>query len=230
MSLILSIDTTTDVCSVAISEEANVIVLKEDLEGRNHGSMTTVLVEQAFREAGINKNDLSAIAVSSGPGSYTGLRIGFSVAKGLCYALDTPLIVVDTLLAEVIKYKSNTQKSFQYYCSVIEAREQEVFVGVYDNEDVCVLSPALIDLSQSGWAIDLSNNFADMVVFGNIEKYKNAFAGVSNSVDCIFSPNSVRYLVPIANKKMQNKDFENLAYSKPSYLKDFFVHQAKVSK
>ena len=136
MSLILNLETSTQICSVSLSEDGNVIGWKEDSEGRNHAKLLTVFIEDLLKEKGLNPEDLDAIAVSKGPGSYTGLRIGVSAAKGMAYALSIPLISVNTLKMLASGYLQNHQelRSQQniLVCPMIDARRMEVYSAIYD--------------------------------------------------------------------------------------------------
>ena len=112
--MILCIETSTAVCSVALVDNGNVIALKESLDGQNHAEKITIFIDELMKEAGVAYKDLDAVAVSMGPGSYTGLRIGVSTAKGFCYALDKPLIAIDTLAAMAYGFISCQLSAISY--------------------------------------------------------------------------------------------------------------------
>jgi tRNA threonylcarbamoyladenosine biosynthesis protein TsaB len=142
MALILNIETATALCSVALAREGTVIAQRETLEEKSHASKLTVFIEEILKEENINISDLDAIAVGKGPGSYTGLRIGISSAKGLCYGANIPLLAVSTLdilftqvIVKLTQLVQNiTQVPDPLYCPMIDARRMEVFTCLYNRE------------------------------------------------------------------------------------------------
>lgn len=150
MSIILHIETATSVCSVAVSKNSKLLSLKENFDGNSHSGLITVLIQEAIEECHLKTSELDAVAVSKGPGSYTGLRIGVSTAKGLCYALDKPLIAVNTLQAMawgMAGIKSSDRPDDQLYCPMLDARRMEVYVAFYDrnNMEIKETSADIID-------------------------------------------------------------------------------------
>ena len=147
MSLILSLETSTKICSVAITDGDKLLALKEEGGAYSHSEKLTLFIQDIMAEANLKLEDMDAIAVSKGPGSYTGLRIGVSAAKGLCYALNKPLIAVDTLQAMALGMAENYQSDL--YCSMIDARRMEVYTALYnsDNSNVEPVSAKIIDES-----------------------------------------------------------------------------------
>src|SRR5690606_6487625 len=132
MALILNVETSTEVCSVNLARDGKLLVEKESLEGLNHSQLLTLCIEELFEESGLKPHDLNAVAVSKGPGSYTGLRIGVSVAKGLCFSLDIPLLAVGSLEAPG-KYTAENRHLYlteddsdALFCPMIDARRMEV--------------------------------------------------------------------------------------------------------
>ena len=137
MPLILNIETATEFCSVALARDGKLLSLRESQSGYSHAENITVFISEVIREAGVSLNDLDAIAVSKGPGSYTGLRIGVSTAKGLCFALDKPLLAVYTLQALTVGFfnsKFEIRNSKLFFCPMLDARRMEVYCAVYDSE------------------------------------------------------------------------------------------------
>ena len=146
MSLILNIETTSEVCSVGLALNGELIASRETIDPNSHSRLLTVFIDEIFKEAGKTVSDIDAIAISKGPGSYTGLRIGTSVAKGLCYSLGKPLISVDTLqsIAYGILFKSGLKNDFElefFICPLIDARRMEVYTGLYDKDLNCLKEP-----------------------------------------------------------------------------------------
>jgi len=179
MALILNIETSTEVCSVSLTESGNQIVLKESNEGFNHSKSLTVFIEELFKENNLKINALEAVAVSKGPGSYTGLRIGVSVAKGLCYGLNIPLISVCSLESMAVHTASNIEKYVSdrnslpfLFCPMIDARRMEVYTALYNStgEEIRPVSAEIIDENFLSEFFDTNQ----ILIFGNgAEKCKN---------------------------------------------------------
>jgi tRNA threonylcarbamoyladenosine biosynthesis protein TsaB len=228
MALILLIETSTTSCSVALAEDSTVIAVKQMNERNVHASHITIFIEDVLRSAGKTTKDLSAVAVSMGPGSYTGLRIGVSAAKGMCYALDVPLIAVSTLQAMTAGMLSKIEVSDALLCPMIDARRMEVYTAVFDNQlqEISPIEAKIID----------AESFADILAarkvlfFGDgAEKCIEALGG---NVNVIFSSdfvNSASDMSVLASEKFTKGEFENLAYFEPYYLKDFLVAKPKSS-
>ena len=219
MNYLLHIETSTKVCSVAISLDGKLIALKEsnDLE-YSHGENLTLFIAAVLEEASLNLQNLAAISVASGPGSYTGLRIGVSTAKGLCYALGIPLIAVDALysLAQMAcdKYPGMN------LCPVIDARRMEVFNAIYTNslETLKVISADVID--EHSYL-----EFEPFVYFGDgATKLQESWEGRNCQIDSTILA-SASGQIPLATLKFQHNQFEDVAYFELFYLKDFFTPQ-----
>lgn len=220
MALILNIETATEVCSVAISKEGETVALLENTEGLQHASLLTVLIEKIFNESDYAIEDLDAVAVSMGPGSYTGLRIGVSAAKGIAYAGDLPLIAISTLQAMALGV-ANSQEITEntWLCPMIDARRMEVYTAFFDsnNEQKKEISADIID--ETSYQDEL--NKRKIVFFGNgaakcKEKIKSGNALFIDDVKC-----SAKDLSELSYKAYTNKDFVDVAYFEPFYLKDF---------
>ena len=229
MGLILQIETATSVCSVALANDGNVIVVKEVNERNVHAEVITKFIESAINKAGASFNDLDAVALSSGPGSYTGLRIGTSTAKGICFALDKPLIAVDSLTAMaqgVTTIESFIDAENLLLCPMIDARRMEVFTTLFDKFMVQLkpISAEIID--ENSFAALLEKN--SILFFGDgAEKCRPV---LDQSVNAIFLPNfvnSASFLTKLADEKFKEKKFENLALFEPFYLKDFIAGKKK---
>jgi tRNA threonylcarbamoyladenosine biosynthesis protein TsaB len=219
MNYLLHIETSTKVCSVAISLDGKLIALKEsnDLE-YSHGENLTLFIAAVLEEASLNLQNLTAISVASGPGSYTGLRIGVSTAKGLCYALGIPLIAVDALysLAQIASDKHPDIN----LCPVIDARRMEVFNAIFTNslETLKVISADVID--EHSYL-----EFEPFVYFGDgATKLQESWEGRNCQIDSTILA-SASGQIPMATLKFQNNQFEDVAYFEPFYLKDFFTPQ-----
>lgn len=219
--LILLLETATTSCSVALSENGKLIALKELNERNIHASHITLFIDEVMNNAAKKYPDLDAVAISKGPGSYTGLRIGVSTAKGLCFALDIPLLGIDTLEAMAVGLIQQTNISGSaLLVPMIDARRMEVYTAIFEN-DLQVVEPVnakIVDVSSY-------DNYRDreLLLFGDgADKFKELFANQANIrfVDFI---NSASHLNSLACKKLAENDTENLAYFEPFYLKDFLL-------
>ncbi|HSZ24461.1 MAG TPA: tRNA (adenosine(37)-N6)-threonylcarbamoyltransferase complex dimerization subunit type 1 TsaB [Cytophagaceae bacterium] len=219
MPLLLSIETSTKVCSVALNKGQQLLGSSEILIEKSHSKFITQLIENLFVYAGEKMNDLDAVAVSKGPGSYTGLRIGVSTAKGLCYALDKPLISVSTLASmayEVNKY--NTSKAL--LCPMIDARRMEVYCAVYDTSLNCKEEVTAKVMQEDSFKELLANQ--PVLFFGDgSQKCVPLFGENKNAIFIKdIYPSSVN-IGTLALKAFEEGKFEDIAYFEPFYLKDF---------
>ena len=232
--MILCLETSTAVCSVALVENGNVIALRESLDGQNHAEKITLFIDEVMKEANVSYRDLDAVATSMGPGSYTGLRIGVSTAKGLCYAMEKPLIAIDTLAAMAYGFKDHMTTRLQDYkpesmilCPMIDARRMEVYSAFFDND--------LNKISETNAIIIDENSFMDMkqnhhlYLFGDgADKLASLFENdekitVVEKFHC-----SAAYMAELADKAFKNNDFVDTAYFEPFYLKNFVPGLPKV--
>ncbi len=219
MSLILSVETSTNVCSVALYREDDLLALSEVMIQKSHSSLLTVMVDDIVRHSGYALDDLEAVAVSAGPGSYTGLRIGVSVAKGLCYSKDIPLIAVDTLQAMAVGVnRYNTGK--QLLCPMIDARRMEVYYTLM-NSDGDILEPSSPKILDSdSFRETLIDN--EILFFGNgALKYYELVKGNRNVKHISGVYPSGKEIGFLAWQAFLKSDFVNTAYFEPSYLKEF---------
>lgn len=225
--LILLLETATSSCSVALSENGKIIAVKEANERNIHASHITLFIEELMVKTGKRYSDLSAVAVSKGPGSYTGLRIGVSTAKGLCYALDIPLLGIDTLQAMVSGMLSqNDIQDTDLLIPMIDARRMEVYTGIF-KKDLNVLQPV------SAKIVDITSfeqfKGKNLILFGDgAGKFRELFSDQSN-ISILEFTNSARDLNCLAYRKFSNGETENVAYFEPFYLKDFLVTKSTKS-
>jgi len=224
MSLILSIETSTNVCSVALTEGDSVVAKEILFADQSHSTHLTLLIERVLKNVGQKMNDLDAVAVSEGPGSYTGLRIGVSTAKGLCYALSIPLISVSTLAAMAHQVVLEEQAKV-LYVPMLDARRMEVYTATYDQSLVILdeVRPLVLD------AYSFSETLRDHSVFffGNGSA---KFAEVLSNENARF----IAEVVPeawsvglLAADKLRRGQVEDVAYFEPNYLKEYQATKPK---
>lgn len=220
---LLHIETATKVCSVALSKNGKLLVVKETDDSEYlHGEVITLFIEQVLKEADLTLKELSAVSVTSGPGSYTGLRIGVSTAKGLCYALSIPLISVDALYSLAVL--TSNKYPDQSICAMIDARRMEVFSAIY-KPDLSVQKPISADILDEN---TYSNYEPFVVVGGGSNKMIEIWDKREIKFDTTLKSSAVGQ-VPIAYEKYKTNQFEDVAYFEPYYLKDF-VSTSKKTK
>jgi tRNA threonylcarbamoyladenosine biosynthesis protein TsaB len=224
--MIICIETATNLCSVALCDRSGILSLKENNDQRSHASMLTVYVGELLKENRISASELEAVAVSKGPGSYTGLRIGVSVAKGIAFAASIPLIGVETTFSMFMGMKQKMLDegnidSNALFCPMLDARRMEVYSAIYDYTGTCIK-----DISAEIITADSFYSFPEsqtIVFFGDgalkcksIIKRKKALF-VEN-----FSMSAANMSIP-AFQALKSNHFEDIAYFEPFYLKDFIT-------
>lgn len=223
MALILNLETATTNCSVSIAKDGDVVAIKEhNTPNFSHSEQLHVFVEEVLREASLDKNDLDAVAVSKGPGSYTGLRIGVSAAKGLCYALDLPLISVPTLRSMAEQAKAS---EFDFIVPLLDARRMEVYSTVFDRDlkEVRGTKAEIID----GESFQEYASKGKVLLLGSgAEKCMGVIEHENVTYNTVVVP-SAREMGILSFRKYQDKDFEDVAYFEPYYLKDFMMQRKK---
>ena len=226
MSCILNIETSTDVCSVSVSQDGACIFSQEDHEGPNHAVKLGTFVDEALSFADSHAIPLDAVAVSCGPGSYTGLRIGASMAKGICFGQDLKLIAVPTLelMAVPVLLREEVEEG-ALLCPMIDARRMEVYSAVYDRalHEVRGIQADVVDAETYREYLDRG----PVYFFGN---------GAEKCMEVINHPNArlikgveplAKWMFPIAERRIAQEKYEDVAYFVPFYLKDFVAHQPK---
>jgi len=220
MPLIVYIETASPICSVCLGLDGKTIKILESKEGNSHSTILTILINNLFEETGYTLKDIDAVCVSAGPGSYTGLRIGVSVAKGLCYALGKPIISVSTLKAMANGAKQYITSTDTLLCPMIDARRLDVYTAIYNSNLKNILSPTAITLNK-----DEFNEYSDqpLVFFGSgTEKLKDILSHPKATFIDAFS-NSAQHLLSIGEKMFKAGRFANLASFEPFYLKSFYT-------
>ena len=228
MAVILNIETSTNVCSVAVTAEGMILTHYEDFQGQNHAALLSGYVKACLDYIRDKELALDAVAVSIGPGSYTGLRIGLSEAKGLAYALNIPLIGIDTLQIMAVSVMFNHDVDPEsLFVPMIDARRMEVYTAVYDMALDTQLAPTPLILDETSYHEWLDKG-AKMIFFGNgSEKAKELLEShpCARFIDG-FNPLAVDMLA-LAERAYAQKQFLDLAYSTPSYLKEFQATKPK---
>ena len=236
MALILCIETATEVCSVALFRGDDLLGARESSARNVHSAMLTSFIEEVVAGSGVLFKDLEAVAVSMGPGSYTGLRIGVATAKGLCYALEKPLIAVPTLQAmaagmmfslhQVPHNRDTDSGSPTLICPMIDARRMEVYTALFDmtGNEVREVRAEIVD--ERSFRDSLAGH---RVIFGGEGAAKCAI--MLDHPNALFVEDfkaSAQFMAGIAAEKYEGKEFENLAYFEPFYLKDFVAGKPRV--
>lgn len=229
MAVILNIDTSTSVCSTALTAEGMVITHFEDFQGRNHAALLSGYIKGCLDHARSKEMKLDAVAVSMGPGSYTGLRIGLSEAKGLAYALDIPMIGISTLQLMVthVMFDGENYGDDPIYVPMIDARRMEVYTAAYDIALAELLAPQPLILDADSYA-DLLATGRPVIFFGDgSDKARDLLAAHPNArfVPGV-SPLAVDMLA-LSERAYARRDFIDTAYSVPAYLKDFQATRPK---
>jgi len=223
MPRILNLETATTNCSVSLAKDGKLLAIKEhDTPDYSHSEQLHIFIQEVLKEAEIEFSDVDAIAVSKGPGSYTGLRIGVSAAKGLCFSLDVPLISIPTLKSMAHQAKS---QGIDFVIPVLDARRMEVYSAVFDQ--------GINQIRETKAEIIDGNSFTEFIEKGKVlligngaEKCKETLQHPNFSFDTAIVPSS-REMASLSHKKFGANEFEDVAYFEPYYLKDFILQKKK---
>jgi tRNA threonylcarbamoyladenosine biosynthesis protein TsaB len=229
MALILNLETATTACSVSLGRDGKLLTVKE-LDGEyTHAENLTIFIEEVLKQTGLQLSDVDAVAVSKGPGSYTGLRIGVSTAKGLCYALDKPLIAINTLssLANGIRHhSSHIIHPTSLLCPMLDARRMEVYCAVYDTKGNEIKATAAEIIDENSFSELLKDH--KVYFFGDgAAKCKEVLSKNNNAIFIDNIATSAKDMTAQAEKAYNSKQFEDVAYFEPFYLKDFVAGKKK---
>ena len=224
MGIILNLETSSTNCSVCLAKDGVILAMKElNSENYSHAEKLHVFIEEVMMEATLKMADLEAIAVSKGPGSYTGLRIGVSAAKGLCYALGVPLISISTLKSMASQLKGINKDDV--IIPVLDARRMEVYSAIFDSQLNQVRETRAEIIDEQSFEAYIGSTSVHFLGSG-AEKIK----GIFNSENLTFHLDvvpSAKEMALISFDKFKNKDFEDVAYFEPYYLKDFVLQTKK---
>lgn len=227
MERIILIETSTALCSIALAENGKVTAYRESSAPKAHASLTAVFVQEVLAERGVTLADCNAVCVSMGPGSYTGLRVGVSTAKGLCFGANKPLLAVGTLDTLVAQSSTSTEveanSEYRYIVPMIDARRMEVYAAVFENgRQITETAPAIID----------ENSYAEYLEQGPVLFIGD---GAGKCADVIKHPNAhfcqchpkASSMLQPATEALHNGDFKDVAYFEPFYLKEFVATVSK---
>lgn len=231
MAYILQLESSTAVCSVALSRDGKPVDLLEDTAGQNHARLMPVYADQILRKNGVNPAELAAVAVSAGPGSYTGLRIGVSLAKGICYANRVPLIAVSPLQALCAGVIADSSRlgiqlaETDRLVPMIDARRMEVYTATYSasNDELAPVTSRIVD--EAAFAGELENH--RLYFFGNGAAKCQAVIRHPNACFVPDRYTSAQFMCTLAYQSYRNGAFADLAYFEPFYLKDFIAGTPK---
>lgn len=216
MPKFLLLETATEICSVGISKDETLLALAESEEQYSHVSKITTLIEQCLKQTGLALTDLDAIAVSKGPGSYTALRVGTATAKGICYALEKPLLAIDTLEA-LARASTQIAKQKIIYAPMIDARRMEVYTAFFDAEFNLLKEAHPLILEDTTFIEYLETGFQIVISGNGAEKCQSILKNTAIRHEKIVC--SATHLAGLTQEHYRDKVFEDLAYYAPFYLK-----------
>jgi tRNA threonylcarbamoyladenosine biosynthesis protein TsaB len=225
LAIILNIETATKNCSVSLAEDGNILAIKELNNGNySHAEVLHPFIVAVLKEAKISSQQINAVAVSKGPGSYTGLRIGVSTAKGLCFSLDTPLISIDTLHS--LSHSISIEKGV--IVPMLDARRMEVYAAVFnkDHEQIRDIKAEIIN--EDSFMTELANT--QVYFLGDGAQKCKEFITHTNAVFIENKFPSAKEMAQLSFDKYKKNDIEDIAYFEPFYLKDFIVVPQKKGK
>jgi tRNA threonylcarbamoyladenosine biosynthesis protein TsaB len=221
MDFILSIETATDICSVAISQDDDIIATEVLTRSKSHSEQLSTMIQSCILTAGIDRKKLCAVAISDGPGSYTGLRVGASTAKGLCFALDIPLIAIPTLQATAVDVKNRQLPIL----STLDARRMECYTAIYDESLNILLDTHTIIWSEDSIS-SLKADYPDLIICGTgVEKALQEFD--FSSFEVVINAPHANQIALLAADKYSRGEFVDSAYHVPHYYKSPNITQSK---
>lgn len=217
MAIILNIDTSQETASICIAREEDSIGIKFNDQQSDHASWIHRAIQELLTETGLGLSQLDAIAVTIGPGSYTGLRVGLASAKGLCYALDKPLICIPTL--EMMAYAARFTEA-TLICPMIDARRMEVYAAIYDKNMNVVVAPEALVLEPTTYESYITAHPVCFCGSGSIKLQTILQTQHAHYEDIPFS---AVHMAPLSNRRFHLQDFASLAYAEPLYIKEFYT-------
>jgi tRNA threonylcarbamoyladenosine biosynthesis protein TsaB len=230
MAYLLALETSTTICSVALFKDDQLLGISELQIEKSHSSHITVLIEQLLQNCKVAYSQLSAVALSGGPGSYTGLRIGSSTAKGLCFSLDIPLIAISTLKALTVSAIEHTPPTANYlFCPMLDARRMEVYAALFNNKLEEIMSVRPVILEETSFQEYLNEN--QILFLGSgAAKLKPLIPTKTSALFLDSVLPSARTMGKLALNKFNNNIFEDVAYYEPFYLKEVYITSSTKQK
>lgn len=224
--MILCLETATSICSVALCDDTGVVAIRESNDSKSHASQLTIFINDLLNQAQIKPASLRAIAVSKGPGSYTGLRIGVSAAKGISFGSGVPLIGIETTYSMFWGFMAMENVSDdKLYCPMLDARRMEVYYTVYDSKGNLVKETSAEIMNEDSFSTFYPDK--EIVLFGEgAAKLKSTIRRNNIIFDDTFKISASHLCIP-AGQALKNKLFEDIAYFEPLYLKDFLATKQK---
>ena len=215
MALILNIDTAVDMASVCLAKDGKILSIGKN--EKDHAAWLHPAIKVIFEKNNLALKTVDAIAVTGGPGSYTGLRIGMATAKGICFALNKPLITLNTL--QVMANAGKMEKT-DLLCPMIDARRMEVFTAIYSKDLQIIKEPAAIEINEKSFDEELSTNTICFFGNGSIK-----FQSIKKNERAIFSTiiSNASSMIALSEEKYKQQEFADLAYAEPLYLKEFYT-------
>ena len=224
MSYILNIETSTLKCSVSIAYKGEYVAGEQLLANEFiHGEKLHVFIRDIFEKTKIKKKDLNAVAVSKGPGSFTGLRIGVAAAKGICFAQDLPLIGINTL--EIMAAPFFNKSEYNYLIPILDARRMEVYSAIFDAKKRCIQKTNAVVLSENSF-FDKIKNGSCLVIGNGASKFKTLKPKINADFNAEYFP-SAKDMCKVSWDLYKKKSYENLEFFEPFYLKDFQTQYIK---
>ena len=224
--MILCLETATNLCSVALCDSAGVISLRESSDSKSHAIQLTVFIEEILHDQGIKASDLDAVAVSKGPGPYTGLRIGVSVAKGIAYGASIPLIGIETTISMFwgiarCSLSDAYAESDSLFCPMLDARRMEVYYAIYDSEGNCIKNISAEIITGNTFSNILDSQ--KIIFFGDgAIKCKEVINRRNAIFPADYRISAAHMHIPVI-QALKDQHYENIAYFEPLYLKDFIT-------
>ena len=217
MALILNIDTAVNAASVCIANDGNILSFAKNENQKDHAAWLHIAIKELFEKNDLQADSIEAVAVTEGPGSYTGLRIGMATAKGICYALNKPLITLNTLLVMANAAKN---ENADLLCPMIDARRSEVFTAIYSKTLEVVKQPLAMKVDEKSFDKELLSH--TICFFGN---GSDKFRQIKNNSRAIFKDLNfdASSMIELSEARFQRKQFADLAYAEPLYLKEFYT-------
>lgn len=223
--LLLLIETSSPVCSVALSRHGKVAAIREVSANANHAALLPVMIDELLKEIKAEVKDIEAVGISAGPGSYTGLRIGAATAKGLCYALEKPLIAVDSLQALAMGMSQYYGDAPTIYCPTIDARRDEIYYGLF-GKNGSIIKPSSNLITNSDFLSEQISGESIIIGGSGALKCQKLTGGRPFSYDFL-TLSSARWMLALAEAKFKAGDFSNYVSFEPSYIKPAFISSEK---